>query len=283
MGLIGPEVDDAKVLDIPIDQAEILVTNKDIIGKPLKDFRTSDAAGQFQITKIERAGNPIPAGLETKLERMDVVFVTGLKGTVQKVGDMVGRIARPSTATDILTLAIGMILGLCIGLIQFPAFGSNVGLGNAGGLLVAGVIVSSLQSRLRFFGNTPNAARNILEDLGLIVFVCIVGINSGNSLLTQLTGAIAIKIFVVGFIACSDPADHRVGDRLPLLQDQPGGADGWGGGSAQPLGPVPGGGGRDQQFGAVDRLPGGLRGLGGAAHRGRLLRDGAGQVIQPLA
>ena len=30
------------------------------------------------------------------------------------------------------------------------------------------MIVSSIQSRLRFFGHTPNAARNILEDLGLV-------------------------------------------------------------------------------------------------------------------
>jgi putative transport protein len=92
-----------------------------------------------------------------------------------------------------------------IGLIQFPAFGAKVGLGNAGGLLVSGVIVSSIASRLRFFGNTPNAARNVLEDLGLVVFVAIVGINAGNSLLAQLTGAIAFKIFLVGFIACTIP------------------------------------------------------------------------------
>jgi putative transport protein len=60
-------------------------------------------------------------------------------------------------------------------------------------------------ARLRFFGNTPTAARNVLEDLGLVVFVAIVGINAGNSLLAQLTGALALKIFLVGFIACSVP------------------------------------------------------------------------------
>ena len=124
---------------------------------------------------------------------------------VNEAGDIFGRIARPSTSTDLLTLAVGMILGFLIGLIQFPLFGSKVGLGNAGGLLLSGVIVSSLVSRLRFFGNTPNAARNVLEDLGLVVFVAIVGINAGNSLLAQLTGAIALKIFIVGFIACSIP------------------------------------------------------------------------------
>jgi putative transport protein len=67
------------------------------------------------------------------------------------------------------------------------------------------VIVSSFASRLRFFGNTPAAARNVLEDLGLVVFVAIVGINAGNSLLAQLTGMLALKIFLLGFVACTVP------------------------------------------------------------------------------
>jgi putative transport protein len=205
MGVIGPEVASEAALNIPLDQAEILVTNKDVIGKPLKEFRNSEIAGQIQLGRIDRGGAPIPIGMETTLQRMDVLTVAGLKGAVQKAGDMLGRIARPSTATDLLTLSAGMIIGFLIGLIQFPAFGSSVGLGNAGGLLVSGVLVSSVVSRLRFFGNTPNAARNILEDMGLIVFVCIVGINAGSSLLAQLTGALALKIFVVGFVACSVP------------------------------------------------------------------------------
>jgi putative transport protein len=205
MGLIGPEVADQKALNIPLDQAEILVTNKAVVGRELVSFRDSPIAGQVQLVKFERGGLPFPVGLKTKLQRMDILTVAGLKGAVQEAGDLFGRIARPSTATDLLTLSAGMILGFLIGLIQFPAFGAKVGLGNAGGLLLSGVIVSSMVSRLRFFGNTPNAARNVLEDLGLVVFVAIVGINAGNSLLTQLTGAIALKIFIVGFIACTIP------------------------------------------------------------------------------
>jgi putative transport protein len=205
MGLIGPEVADQKALNVPLDQAEILVTNKDVVGRELVSFRDSPIAGQVQLVKFERSGLPFPVGLKTKLQRMDILTVVGLKGAVEQAGNIFGRIARPSTATDLLTLSVGMILGFLIGLIQFPAFGAKVGLGNAGGLLLSGVLVSSVVSRLRYFGNTPNAARNILEDLGLVVFVAIVGINAGNSLLTQLTGAIALKIFIVGFIACSIP------------------------------------------------------------------------------
>jgi putative transport protein len=205
MGLIGPEVADAKALGVPLDQAEILVTNKEMVGRTFESFRGEAIAGQLQIGRVERGGVAIPVGLKSKLERMDIISVVGLKSAVDDLAAMWGRVARTNTSTDLLTLSAGMILGLLIGMIQFPAFGAKIGLGNAGGLLLSGVIVSSMVSRLRFFGNTPNAARNVLEDLGLVVFVAIVGVNAGAGLLAQLTGAVAVKIFLVGFIACTIP------------------------------------------------------------------------------
>jgi len=205
MGLLGPEVHDAKTLAIPLDQAEILVTQKGVVGKELKEFGQQDFAGQMQVVRMERGGVPFPVGAETKLQRLDVIFVAGLRSAVEKAAAVFGRVARPSTATDLLTLSVGMILGLLIGGINVPVGSFQVGLGNAGGLLLSGIFVSSVVSRIRFFGSTPNAARNILEDLGLVAFVAIVGVNAGASLLAQLTGAVALKIFLVGFIACTIP------------------------------------------------------------------------------
>ncbi|UPY38299.1 transporter [Sediminicoccus sp. KRV36] len=205
MGLIGPEVSDRTALDLPLDRAEILVTNGAILKKTREEWRTLPGADHIQVVGVERSGVPLPIGTNTTLQRMDIVTVVGLKDAVSKIGAAFGRVVRPSTATDLLTLAMGMILGFLIGQVEFPAFGATVGLGNAGGLLISGVIVSSVASRLRFFGNTPAAARNVLEDLGLIVFVAIVGINAGNSLLAQLTGVLAVKIFLVGFVACTIP------------------------------------------------------------------------------
>jgi putative transport protein len=157
------------------------------------------------VLRLERGGVPIPVGADTTLQRLDVLFVAGLKSAVEKVAAVLGKVARPSTATDLLTLSVGMIVGLLIGAINVPVGSFSVGLGNAGGLLLSGIFVSSVVSRLRFFGSTPNAARNILEDLGLVTFVGIVGINAGASLLAQLTGALAVKIFLVGFIASTIP------------------------------------------------------------------------------
>jgi putative transport protein len=189
MGLIGPEVPDAKALNIPLDQAEILVTNKAVVDKKVSELRATfgeaDFAGQVHVTRLERGGVPIPVGLDTTLRKLDVLFVVGLKAAVDKAAAVFGKVARPSTATDLLTLSVGMIAGLLIGGINVPVAGFSVGLGNAGGLLLSGIFISSIVSRLRFFGSTPNAA--------------------GASLLAQLTGAVALKIFIVGFIASTVP------------------------------------------------------------------------------
>lgn len=205
LGLIGTEVDDPQALNVPLDQAEILVTDKDFIGKPLKSLSTEDFAGQLQVTRLERAGEPFPVGAETELKRLDVLHVTGLKSAVDKAAGLLGKVARPSTTTDLLTLSLGMVLGLLIGKINVPVGNFSVGLGNAGGLLLSGILVSSIVSRLRYFGSTPNAARNILEDLGLVTFIAIVGINAGATLLEQLSGSIAIKILLAGFVASTVP------------------------------------------------------------------------------
>ena len=204
MGIIGPEVPSKEALNIPVDVAEILVTNKEAEKIPLEEYR-KEYGGQVQGIKLERAGNPIPRGSFTKLQRFDVLTVAGLAPGVKRLAAFLGKVARPSTATDLLTLSAGMVIGLLIGLVNVPIGSFSVGLGSAGGLLLSGIIVSSAVSRLRFFGSTPNAARNILEDLGLVTFISIVGINAGATLLAQLTGTIALYIFLAGFIASTIP------------------------------------------------------------------------------
>jgi putative transport protein len=205
MGLVGPEVPDTKVLNIPIDSAEILVTNKELEGKELREFRTADFAGQIALHHIERGGVPIPVGLNTKLQRLDVLYIGGMKAAVDHAAALMGKVARPSTVTDLLMWAIGMILGFLIGLLGFPVAGSMVTLGAGAGLLVSGVIVSSIASRLRFIGNTPNAARNIIEDLGLVLFISMVGVNAGAALTSQLTATMTIQILFAGFICTTVP------------------------------------------------------------------------------
>ena len=273
MGLLGPEVPDAKALDIPLDQAEILVTEKSMEGKVLKEFRNEEFAGQIQLLRMERGGVPIPVGADTELQRFDVLFVAGLKSAVEKVGAVLGKVARPSTGTDLLTLSMGMIVGLLIGAINVPVGSFQVGLGNAGGLLLSGIFVSSAVSRLRFFGSTPNAARNILEDLGLVTFVG----DRGHQCRRLAPGAAhrggGDQDLPRRLHRLHHPAVRHLGDRLSPVQDQPGGPDGRRGGRPFALRTLPGGREGDRQLGAVGRVPGGLRRIGRPAHGVWLFRD----------
>src|SRR5688572_14593523 len=72
LGIIGPEVPDAFALNVPLDQAEILVTNKDYDEKPLKVFRDEAFAGQLGVSRIQRSGEDLPFGADTLIKRLDV-------------------------------------------------------------------------------------------------------------------------------------------------------------------------------------------------------------------
>ncbi len=68
MRLIGPEVADPRALNVPLDQAEILVTNKALVGKPLEEFRHASFAGQLQVVRYERGGVPTSRAHQTDIE-----------------------------------------------------------------------------------------------------------------------------------------------------------------------------------------------------------------------
>jgi putative transport protein len=203
--LIGPEVRDAAALNVPIDQAEIVVTNKALEGRCLEDLRTADFAGEVALHHIERGGVPLPLGLRTRLQRRDVLFVAGVKGAVDRFAAYAGRIAHPSASAELLTLSAGMILGLLLGSMSLRVGDARLGLGNAGGLLVSGVIVSWLMSRPRFAANTPGTARGVLEDFALATFIAIVGLDAGAYLVTGFPGELAAKMLVAGFFVSMLP------------------------------------------------------------------------------
>ena len=62
MGLIGPEVSDRKALDMPLDTADILVTNPDMLKLTHEELRALPDVNQIQLIKIERGGVTGPAG-----------------------------------------------------------------------------------------------------------------------------------------------------------------------------------------------------------------------------
>jgi len=58
---------------------------------------------------MERVGAPFPIGLETRLQRLDVLHFVGLRSAIDKATAILGKVARPSTATDLLSQLNGTV------------------------------------------------------------------------------------------------------------------------------------------------------------------------------
>jgi putative transport protein len=78
-----------------------------------------------------------------------------------------------------LTLALGIAAGVLIGMIAIEIKGIAIGLGAAGGLLVSGITVGYLRSVRPTFGRLPEAARWVLMEFGLLLFMTGVGLRAG--------------------------------------------------------------------------------------------------------
>jgi putative transport protein len=97
----------------------------------------------------------------------------------------------------LFTLAVGMVIGSLLGAATVKLFGIPISLGSAGGLLLTGIIISFLRSRHPTFGNIPGGARAILEDIGLTIFIVVVGLDAGGSVIHVLKTS-GPAVFLVG-------------------------------------------------------------------------------------
>jgi putative transport protein len=205
VALLGPEVTDPTALNIPLEHAQIVVTRPEAAGRELAQLRNADYAGQVAIHHVSRGGVPMPLALHLRLQRFDVLCVAGVKGGVERMARQLGKVVQADSMLDLLLLSLGLCLGLLLGAITFPIAGARAGLGNSGGLLVAGILVSAVSASMPAFGRTPDGGRNLLEDLGLAAFVAIVAIDAGTMLASLGSAELVTKLLVAGLLASMLP------------------------------------------------------------------------------
>jgi putative transport protein len=147
----------------------------------------------------------MPFGLDVQVEKGDVLRVTGGKDRIVELEQSAGRVVRPSLTTDMVTLGLGLTFGSLLGAVTVKIGAATLALSASVGLLVVGIALSSLRTRNPAFGGPfPEPARQLLEDLGLSVFVAILGLNAGAGVIHAVkTGGLApviIGCFAVGLL-----------------------------------------------------------------------------------
>jgi putative transport protein len=203
------EVDDDRALQVDIEIADLVVTRREYVGLSLEDaakrfrrklFPEGEEVGRiFHVLAAIRAGESIPIWPGTRIERGDIVRVIGPKDRIDQAGKLLGAAVKSTSASDILTMSLGLAIGYIIGYLSITLGGIPISLGTPAGVMLAGIAISTLRSHFPLFGGpVSEGARSLLQDLGLDLFIAVVAVNTAAGVANAFTGGGVIALLAIG-------------------------------------------------------------------------------------
>ena len=201
---IGTEVADNDLLSFPMEQVRVMLTKKTVDGITVDQLRTKPFMAGIIIKSISRSGVEIPVLAQTELCAGDTVTLNGLAREVNEAAPQMGYVDRPTNQTDLVFVGLGIVIGGIIGALTLHLGGVPISLSTSGGALIAGLVFGWLRSRRPTFGGIPQPALWILNNLGLNMFIAVVGITAGPTFIHGIE-KVGFMLFVAGVLATSIP------------------------------------------------------------------------------
>jgi len=206
--LIGPEVSDPVLLDIPIETLDVVLTNRSLDGRTLAELADQDFASGVFLARLTRSGLIMPIEAESRVNSGDVLSLIGPVSAVERAAEKLGYPDRRTSATDMVFVGLGIFLGGLVGLLTVVIGSIPLTLTASGGALVMGLAFGWLRSVYPFFGRIPEPAVWIFDTLGLCMFIGIVGLGAGPSFIAGLKQT-GLSLIGVGLVAALLP--HTLG------------------------------------------------------------------------
>ncbi|MDE7473236.1 MAG: aspartate-alanine antiporter [Muribaculaceae bacterium] len=203
-GWVGPEVNDAELLNFPAEQLNVVVTKKGACGKTVDQLRACKYMYGVTIKSIKRGGVSIPVLAQTVLEAGDTISIVGLKMEVDQAAPMIGYADRATTKSNVILIGLGIFIGCIIGVLSVKIGNVPVSLSTSGGALISGLVCGWLRGKRPTIGGIPESATWLLNNLGLNVFIAVIGITSGPSFITGIK-EVGFTMFFMGVICTSVP------------------------------------------------------------------------------
>ncbi|MCT4636114.1 MAG: transporter [Bacteroidales bacterium] len=195
--LIGRETDKDVTLSSKYEVQSILVTNKEIVNKTIRQLNLMTTFNAL-ITRIRRSGIDITPHSGSYIKFGDKLMVSCDKGNMKQVVSLLGNDSRRLSDTDLFPVAAGIILGVLVGKmnIQFTD-GFSFSPGLTGGVLAVALILSNIGKTGPIIWTMTGSANQLLRQLGLLFFLAPVGTNAGAQLVSTYN-QYGIKLFVIG-------------------------------------------------------------------------------------
>jgi putative transport protein len=206
LGKYGNEVSDPELLDVPAEAVDVVLTNKAYSGKTLLELARTDFARGVYLTRITRGATStnIPILAQTRVNRGDILRIGGTRTNTEAAAKNLGYADRPTNAADMVFVGLGIVIGGLFGAIVVPVSGIPVTLSTSGGALIAGIIIGWLRGVYPTFGRVPAPVLWFMNNVGLNVFIAVVGITAGPTFVAGIKEA-GIGLFLWGFFATSVP------------------------------------------------------------------------------
>ncbi len=179
------------------DRMDIVVTSGDLIEESLEKLDLLNNYG-ITVTRIFRNEKVFTPSLETCIEENDQLRVVGSPEEVLRFAEVCGHNKKVLHETDLLSLSVGITVGVLIGLIPISLFGlQSFTLGLSGGLLLVSLLLGHFGRIGKIVGRIPIASRLLMMELGLVFFLANAGIKAGSSFM-ETVQEYGIQLFFIG-------------------------------------------------------------------------------------
>ena len=213
--VIGQEVDTSlstKGTDLRVER--VVVTNENVLGKRIRDLHFKERY-DVVISRLNRAGVELVASGDISLQFGDILNLVGRPSAIDAVANVLGNAQQKLQQVQMLPVFIGIGLGVLLGSIPVfvPGFPAALKLGLAGGPLIMALMLGRIGSIGKLYWFMPPSANLALRELGIVLFLSVVGLKSGGDFVNTLVngeglswigyGALitAVPLITVGILA----------------------------------------------------------------------------------
>ncbi|EJI7439859.1 putative transporter [Escherichia coli] len=213
--VIGQEVDTSlstKGTDLRVER--VVVTNENVLGKRIRDLHFKERY-DVVISRLNRAGVELVASSDISLQFGDILNLVGRPSAIDAVANVLGNAQQKLQQVQMLPVFIGIGLGVLLGSIPVFVLGfpAALKLGLAGGPLIMALILGRIGSIGKLYWFMPPSANLALRELGIVLFLSVVGLKSGGDFIHTLVdgeglswigyGALitAVPLITVGILA----------------------------------------------------------------------------------
>lgn len=203
-GWIGSEVTDHELLNFTTENLPVTVSKSGADGITIGELKQKEYMRGVLVNKLKRNDISLPARNHVQLQKGDVITLVGLPQDVAVATPEIGYSDRSTEQTDIVFISLGIAIGCFIGALTVYFDGIPISLSTSGGAILAGLLMGWWRSKHPTFGHIPRSVTWFMDNLGLNLFIAVVGIMAGPTFIEGIK-EVGIPLFFIGIVCTTLP------------------------------------------------------------------------------